>query len=281
MESTADELFSQMNQDLNEIIADNDIQRVEKSYQVVKQSIRKLNQFAEQYEFKNTEEEINYFKHIKSKFLRDLIYYAELYHLEALKPLTDKETIEHYLKNILTNYRQYFERNLTFYNYYRLGKTHMDHLLFTRDAEAPHLPPEHIIDSDSHLSTAHCYKLARLQALETLKGQIQNNISSLHRQESNPESYERTGLTWTDSKVALIELAYSIQSKGALNHGNVDLKTVMNILQNVFQIQLGNYYAVFQQNIRIRKRNRTTYLDQLKDYLEKRMDETDENPRFS
>lgn len=280
IETTANAILLQMNQDISQINPDNIIQRAEKSYQIVKQSVRKLNDCIEQYGFLNIEEEINYFKYIKPKMLREQIYYAELYHQEALKPLTDKETIEQYLKDILSNYRQYFERNLTFYNYYRMGKTHLDSLLFTRDAEAPHLPPEYMIDGDPNVSTVCCYKLARLQALEILKSHIQNDINNLYRQQPNPENEEPYRLIWTDSKVALIELAYAIQSRGALNHGNVDIKTVMNILQEVFQIHLGNYYGVYQQNIRIRKKNRTAYLDQLRKDLEKRMDESEENPRF-
>jgi len=79
--------------------------------------------------------------------------------------------------------------------------------------------------------------------------------------------------------VHLIELAYALQAVGSINQGHTDVKTIIQGLEGLFQIQLGNYYGVFNQNIRTRTKNRTEYLDQLKTAVIKRMDDSDENPR--
>ncbi|SEA14799.1 RteC protein [Arachidicoccus rhizosphaerae] len=279
MDTTAKLIFMEMAEQINNIRPNNILERAELSYKIVKESVRKLNDSMEQYTFKNQEEEIRYFKYIRPQLLREQIYYAELYYLESLKPSKDKQSIEQYLNDHLKYNNQYFERNRTFYNYYRRGQTHQDQVLFVSMTESALLPTEGAIEKDSYLSQGHSYILARLQALEILNSYIQNEINTLN---NRSPSYKEPGeLTWTASKVALIELLYALASIGAFNHGKADLKTIINTFQEMFSIHLGNYYAVIQQNIRIRKKNRTAFLDSLKEYMERRMDETDENPRFT
>lgn len=71
-----------------------------------------------------------------------------------------------------------------------------------------------------------------------------------------------------------------MQTSGSFIKGTVDLKDLAIGFENLFHTDLENYYRVFQE-IRIRKESRTTFLDQLKERLIKRMDEADENPKFS
>ncbi len=85
-------------------------------------------------------------------------------------------------------------------------------------------------------------------------------------------------VSWTGSKASRIELLYALQSSGSCNDGTIDIKRLATHLETLFSIDLGNYYRVFQE-IRIRKISRTTFLDQLKDRLIKRMDDSDENPK--
>jgi hypothetical protein len=82
-------------------------------------------------------------------------------------------------------------------------------------------------------------------------------------------------MKWTAPKAALIEIIYSLQSYGAFNNGSADVKEVATYLQEVFHVELGNYYNSFQE-IRLRKKSRTVFLDQLTEKLLQRMDEADE-----
>lgn len=278
METTAKLIFMEMAEQLNSIKPNNILERAELSYKIVRESVTRLNEYMEQYSFKNHEEEINYFKNIRPKFLREQIYYAELYYLESLKPSKDNQSIEQYLNDHLKYNNQYFERNRPFYNYYRTGRTYHDQLLFVSKTEPSHFPTGGVIEKDSFHLQGHSYILARLQALEILNDYIQNEINVLNKR---PTLNKASGaLIWTLPKVTLIELLYALASIGAFNHGQADLKTIVNTFQDSFSIHLGNYYAVIQQNIRIRKKNRTAFLDSLKEFVERRMDETDENPRF-
>jgi hypothetical protein len=85
-------------------------------------------------------------------------------------------------------------------------------------------------------------------------------------------------LNWTASKAALIELIYAFQSFGAFNHGEADIRQIADFFQLAFNISLGNLYSTFQE-IRIRKKGRSFFLDQLKEELIRRMDHSDENPK--
>lgn len=85
-------------------------------------------------------------------------------------------------------------------------------------------------------------------------------------------------LHWTGSKASLIELVYALQCGGVFNNGNADLKQIATYFEQAFDVELGNYYRVFQ-DFRIRKNSRTQFIDELKKVLEKRMDDTDEHPK--
>jgi hypothetical protein len=84
------------------------------------------------------------------------------------------------------------------------------------------------------------------------------------------------GLKWTGSKVALIELIYTLHIEGVFNNGDSGLKEVTRFFEKAFNIDLGQFNRVFLE-IRNRKSERTTFLNTLKNQLIIRMDEADEN----
>ncbi|WP_431217556.1 RteC domain-containing protein [Puia sp. P3] len=82
----------------------------------------------------------------------------------------------------------------------------------------------------------------------------------------DPKQRNIAKLTWTDSKSALIELAYAIQSAGSLNDRKASLREIIEGLQAAFNIDLGHYPRVFQE-ILSRKTGYTTYIDRLREKL--------------
>ena len=62
---------------------------------------------------------------------------------------------------------------------------------------------------------------------------------------------------------------------GAINNGNIDIKRLCRFFERVLNIDLGDIYHAFSE-IKMRKKERTKYLDSLRDALIKRMDESDE-----
>lgn len=80
-------------------------------------------------------------------------------------------------------------------------------------------------------------------------------------------------LTWTGSKVDLVELIYAWETAGCFNHGHANIKEIVVYIEIVFNIDLGDYYHTFRD---LRRRvDRTAFLDSLIKHLRKRMDNAD------
>ncbi len=91
----------------------------------------------------------------------------------------------------------------------------------------------------------------------------------------SPNRTRASKLFWTASKTDLIELIYALHSSGAVNSAAADIKEMALAYEQMFNIDLGNYYHTFIE-IRSRKSNSTKFLDSLKDSLLKRIEESDE-----
>lgn len=76
-------------------------------------------------------------------------------------------------------------------------------------------------------------------------------------------------LHWTDDKVSLVEMMYSIRK--SINHGKASMKKITSCFEFMFQIKLGNVYDIFSE-INDRKSNVTRYLDTLPGNLIKELD---------
>ena len=69
-----------------EIESDCPIKRIEAVIQLVIQSLSDLKKFVLKNDFKNTEEEIHFFKYQKPIIVSKLIYYNTVYKIETKKP---------------------------------------------------------------------------------------------------------------------------------------------------------------------------------------------------
>jgi len=86
--------------------------------------------------------------------------------------------------------------------------------------------------------------------------------------------YPKTRMTWTGSKIGLVELIYAWEEVGCFNHGQTNIKEIASYIEVVFNIDLGDYYDTFRE---MRNRvNRTAFLDKLIKVLNDRMDEVDQ-----
>tara|TARA_B100000965_G_scaffold405066_1_gene437738 strand:- start:1432 stop:1773 length:342 start_codon:yes stop_codon:yes gene_type:complete len=102
-----------------------------------------------------------------------------------------------------------------------------------------------------------------------------NKLSLTDLNNGKSQVEPKVKMTWTDSKVALIELMYALHARGVFNHGRADLKEISKCMEDTFGVDLGQYHRTFLE-IRIRKTGRTKFLDSLHESLIRRMDEADE-----
>ena len=277
-------LYEEMEKKLREIKL-NEISEIQNlklaSYQILR-SLMELKEFVLKTGFENKEEEIHFFKNIKPKFLSKLIFHHKAFEIVSHLPFSSVTEIKSFYLKELEKINAYLHDNNEFYSYYRAHSTLFDDVYFLRkEPESWLLLNFDDYETDLNFTTIYDHKLSKIIAFESLSEFIKESITNLENKsgiDTNHGVHKKQKITWTGSKVSLIELLYAIQSTGSINRGTIDVKSLAINLENYFNIDLGNYYRVFQE-IRIRKASRTAFLDQLKEKLVNRMDESDENPK--
>lgn len=283
------ELYQQLEKELTdiELKSDNTIEMSKTSFEVCERIISKLKALITNYTFKNDIEEIYFFKQLKPKFYSKLIYYVRLFELESLKPLGATGARKKYLNKHLRAIKRYTEDHRDIYKYYRSAAVYMDEAYFLRTKRDIMIGFDvSYFDGDESFSRCHDNTLATLLANEKVAEYLNNELLRLKYDQNvgKPAVVEDFGISWAETKSSFIELLYGLQTMGvfynAKTRTKADISQVARFFEMALGIDLGNYYRTFQE-IRIRKKGRTTFIDKLRDQLIQRMDEADENPRYN
>ena len=273
-------LLSKLNEQLNftDLEIDDPIVRSENAINTIVNSIEKLKIVFEKEKNKSEDAEIDFFKNIKPKFTSKLIYYNAIYKIETKNPHGGERIIKRYLNNELEKLKRYFDSNLDFYRYYRTGSNYLDHKYFTRGKFDIKLALDSFyFEADRTFSTSHDFKVAKILAHDLVQVYLEDKLLAISNKgfKEKPQQNQNAKLTWTAPKVALIELLYALQSEKVFNNGTTDLKEIAEYLEDIFNVDLGQYRRTFLE-IRVRKTERTKFLNTLKDTLERRMNNSDE-----
>ncbi len=242
------------------------------------QALIALNKYITLHPLPNLEEKVRFHKIILPEVNAQLIYHINIYQLETRLPPSALFARKKYYEKHLKAINQYFNLNKKLFRYYKNGDSHLDSQLFIDAPLQLELPLEEFsFVADYPFINCQSSRLARIIAYERLQAYYHNALADLNHNKVAAVSPE-TGnysLQWTEQKSALIELAYALHSRGCMNSGRLTIKQVIQLFEQIFQIDLGNFYRVFQGQ-RIRK-NRAVFLDNLKESLIKKMDDTDEH----
>ncbi len=258
---------------------DNILKKSEQSFQTALQEINQLRDDLKGDRLPSQIDEICFFKESKPKFVSKLIYHLSVFNIETNKPNGGIKVRRKYYQNELDKLKRYFDNNLEFYRYYRTHSNYLDHKYFVRGKQDIRLTLDSFFfETDPNFSTSHDFKVSNILANDLLNVYLEDELNKLDMRDlSNGKSQvEPKGkLTWTESKVSLIELMYALQARGVFNNGTADLKEVAAFFEDTFGIELGQYHRTFLE-IRIRKTGRTKFLDSLHESIIRRMDEADE-----
>lgn len=252
-------------------------QHRESSLKLIHKAIQELRELVVNHTFPDEKEEIYFFKHVKPKFTSLLVYHSRLALIELKKPAGSlKDVRRHYEKELLL-IRVYHDHHMQLYQYLRADASFLDSKLFVRgSSDLPYHYSTNAIDTDARFTTHYDYVVGRIQANERLQGYL---LKRLHELDSGlpvaEESGTRKGISWTGSKVNLIELAYALHESGQINNGSIGVVEIASQLEEFFQVKLGNVYRTFQEVRQRKKDSRTKFLDLMRDRLLQRMDELD------
>jgi len=135
--------------------------------------------------------------------------------------------------------------------------------------------------TDEHFSTSHDYSVASIKAFDILSIYLKKEIKMIDSRDIIGSQTDQENIVWdpklfwTDTKKTAIKLIYALQCSKSINSGKVDIKELASAFERVLHIDLSDLYHGFIE-IRLCKKERTKYLDTLKDSLIRRMDEADE-----
>jgi len=277
-----EEIVKQMDIALEELeLISNDIlHKAEQGIKISKQTLEKLRDLVINQSFKKKLIEICFFKYVKPQVYSKLIYNVKLFNIESKRPRSSNKSQTKYLNSHIDKLQNYFNDNLEFYHYYRRGATSLDEQYFIRGKADIRLYPDafHFF-ADEQFSTSHDSTVATILAYDMLIIHLKKEIDKLENNngmDTNPsKEVLASKLFWTGSKTDLIELIYALHGSGAINSGTAGIKELASTCEQMFNIELGNYYHTFIE-IRSRKVNSTKFIDKLNESLLRRIDEADE-----
>lgn len=222
------------------------------------------------------EDEIVFFKEIKPNILGKIKYFTKVYEAEINKSYVNDE-VEYY-KELIYKMQESIKKNTAIYKYYRSGATNLDKYYFTRASKQENIGVDFIsLEKDPLFSTIGDAFITSIKANDMLYIYLTEKIKKLLDQDSpiiQPPPLASGTFKWTDTKIAAIELGYALFSRGVINNGTADIKEIMQFLEQIFNIELGDYYRSYL-SIRERKKDKTVFLTSLIDSLNKKMNEDD------
>lgn len=263
-------LFLKMKEEVGAIMSSssNRLWTVQQSYLIVSDYCEQI-KAPESFDSQKTE--IEFFKKIRPGFESELIFLGELYYILSSLPEGRGAAIS-FLKEQYLPIRRYYQQFHGMYAYWQLGRSDWDSQLFTKSGFEFPLTFIHPLPIGDLNSLPAGKAMARFRAYRELTDFLEKEIRKMKHKRENGTSL----IKWTATKAALVELAYALKATGAINNGNASIRDIATHLEQTFQQDLSQFYRTFQE-IRIRKNSRTTFLDRLKEKLERWMDNTDLN----
>lgn len=239
--------------------------------------LTKLRNYIHHYSFENTTEEIRFYKEVEPGFHARLIYYVRLYQVETCKPMGGNEELVIFYKDEMKRIYQFFTDNKALYRYYRTGAVFLDETYFLPHGAKSQLTVEEYTGIlDEQFCTTQGYKMAKILAYEKLQKYLSETIDGLTSTPKHAFPFKGR-FKWTGPKVALTEYLYGLVYSGMINNGQVQVKELAELLQFIFDIDLGNYYRS-RQEMYTRKKT-AQYLELMLKRYQDGMDEADEKYR--
>lgn len=253
-----------------------EFEKNEQCKMILLEHYRELQSFEETYSFKNEQEEIRYFKHLKPQILSELMYCNKITKMIHFSQLPCLEISEKHLNYELKKVSDFYETHIEFISYMNSDLTFSDESLFLRkNVNLSAIPSYLLLREDAKQITNGGHLVVKLLLNTKLYKFIQNKL--------NGEPVNKNGITiksdflWTAPKSALIEVIYALYYKGVINNGSAEIKQLVHGFEVFFNVELGDPYRHFT-NIKQRKKTTATFLESLTDSLIQHMNEQDSIP---
>lgn len=232
--------------------------------------------------FSDKAEEIVFFKCHKPMLLGRLIYFHEILRIESLRPLGE-DTLDEYYEKQQEEQKMFFDRHVSFFQYYRSGATYLDKYYFLRGNQ------ENIVgmnvchvDDDTEFSTGYDHLVARIMAMEMLYAFLSVRRTCLRNSEAGMSSgllKVKGSYNWTGSAIELAEIVYGLHEMGSINNGETPIHELAAFIGKLLSVDIRDCYSAYTDMKRRKNESRTYFLDKMQERLNKRMDRDDEKEK--
>lgn len=249
---------------------------VERGIKISREYLNKLRLIVRNNDFESETDEIGFFKIQKPFIYARLKFFAKVYNYLLEKPAGSNKVQRNFIDTKIKKLQDNYKKNLDFVKYYRENDTTLDHYYFVRGNDNLSLVSDtsHFY-TDAEFSTSHDNSMAKIMAYDLLINFYNHELIKLGAVNKEVKNNcNKVKLKWTASKTDLIELIYAIQATGAIRDGRVGIKEMATACEQLFNIDLGNYYKTYIE-IKARKTERTNFINKLKKLLEKKMIDED------
>lgn len=245
----------------------------------LKEKLTEMNMFVQSEPFESNTEEIAFFKYYKPRILGPLFYFHHILRIESQRPLGEDKLDDYYEKQ-QEEQKMFFDRHVSFFQYYRSGANYMDTYYFLRGNR------ENIVDidvchwnDDYEFSTGYDYLVARIMAMEMLYAFL--SVRRAYLRNGNEDEFAellkvKGSYNWTGSAIELVEMAYGLNEMGCINNGEVPIHELAAFIGTLLNIDVRDCYSAYTDMKRRKNDSRTYFLDKMRERLNKRMEQDDD-----
>jgi hypothetical protein len=233
----------------------------------IKHFVQRLESFVLDQGFASPNQEMDFFKNIYPRFFCLYIFHSELQALNKLLPVngTDLMLRDYYLGEYQYQHR-FFNQNRALYDYYLQEDADRDAYYFLTQNYEPILPEPEQFSMHHRFLTNAGYLFSKFIAFERLQEYVGRKLRLLYR---NPESEYVQALLkgrkrrWTGDKIELVEIAYGIYFTRRMNEGKVEVRDIVEWLEDTLGVDLGDAYRMFADLQRRKSSSYTKYLEEM------------------
>lgn len=215
-----------------------------------------------------TEDEVYYAKNIKCYILAKINFYQKMYKILMNKPPSSKEELKHYYLKEHFKVKKQLIKFSSYQQYYLVNEKDLDKIFFRNVLKTFNIDGTIIKKKQANHFFLNFY--IDIKVLYYLRTALKRKIKSFDIN----NDFKGHQLNWTASKTDLIELIYALNSTGVFNNGKAAIKEIVNVFQSTFSVDLIQHNRVFYA-IKLRKTNKTKYIDQLREQLINKINSTD------
>lgn len=245
----------------------------------LKEKLLELKSYVETHPFDDVVQEIDFFKYRKPALLGRLLYFYEILCIETRRPIDEAMLDEYYMKR-QEEQKLFFDRHVSFYQYYRSGACYLDHHYFLRGQQEEGFDVDVCyLDEDLVFSTGYDHLVARIMAMEMLYAFLtERRHFCLQKDDDNTPSAllkVKGSYQWTGNAIELVELIYGLQEMGCLNEGETPIQELSTFMGTLFGIDIRDCYNAYADMKRRKNDSRTYFLDKMRERLNLRMQRDD------